>query len=487
MNKYKTIKSKWAIAFQICFASILVQSLASCNDKDLDLSDDISGSLNSVSTQWNATQDEISDHMRGFTLQYSDNNTLIYANPQNDQHISYRFTNGTLSASSIVFPSMEDFDIKSILKGTYEFIGDVNNATIYANTQDNILASIWPKPDNYSDFSAIGFSPIKSEAYNHVEGYSVKTLDNIEILPYKAHVSGNLSGVKTTCEAGMIYSMNPDFPTDETQTKTVKVSSGKFDITLTGLIGEQTYYYRAYAIIDKVKYYGELKSLKAAPMTYSFGDKTFKMVKVEGGPYGDFFIMESEFLPFEKISFGDTQIPYTMDDGDKTDGRITRYEFKKIVREIMRITGLPFRLPTTEEWQYVYSGGAKSKGYRYSGSDDINDVAWYSGNSGGKLHEFDLKNPNELGVYNMSGNYAELTCDAGIEDIKAHMYLNGPIYDTSGDAYGGSYKQDADDCQKTSRIINPFANSVLVSGNYVSFRFIVDCHPKAFVPVDAIK
>ena len=85
-----------------------------------------------------------------------------------------------------------------------------------------------------------------------------------------------------------------------------------------------------------------------------------------------------------------------------------------------------YRLPTESEWEYAARGGVKSKGYTYSGSDNINDVAWYVSNSGaftnidgyydynpngGTTHEIRQKRPNELGLYDMTGNVSEWVWD----------------------------------------------------------------------------
>ena len=74
--------------------------------------------------------------------------------------------------------------------------------------------------------------------------------------------------------------------------------------------------------------------------------------------------------------------------------------------------GYVFRLPTEAEWEYAARGGNKSKGYEYSGGSNINDVAWYADNSGHIMHEAGTKLPNELGIYDMSGNQWELCLDS---------------------------------------------------------------------------
>lgn len=70
-----------------------------------------------------------------------------------------------------------------------------------------------------------------------------------------------------------------------------------------------------------------------------------------------------------------------------------------------------YRLPTEAEWEYAARGGNKSKGHKYSGSDNVDDVAWYYSNSGNKTQEVGKKAPNELGIYDMSGNVYEWCSD----------------------------------------------------------------------------
>ena len=108
---------------------------------------------------------------------------------------------------------------------------------------------------------------------------------------------------------------------------------------------------------------------------------------------------------------------------------------QKFISKLNKLTGKSFRLPTEAEWEFAARGGNKSRGYLYSGSNAIGDVAWYEGNSSFMTHAVGTKQPNELGIYDMTGNVWEWCQDW------YDSYSSSPQTNPTG-AVSGSYRVD---------------------------------------------
>ncbi len=128
-----------------------------------------------------------------------------------------------------------------------------------------------------------------------------------------------------------------------------------------------------------------------------------------------------------------------------------------------------YRLPTEAEWEYAARGGNKSKGYKYAGSDNVSDVAWYSSNSGSKTQEVGKKAPNELGIYDMSGNVWEWCSDWYDSGYYAKSPTTNPYNSTAGSSRvvrGGSWGNSA----AYVRVANRLHYSPTVTFHSLGFR-----------------
>ena len=122
------------------------------------------------------------------------------------------------------------------------------------------------------------------------------------------------------------------------------------------------------------------------------------------------------------------------------------------ITKLNALTGVTFRLPTEAEWEFAAKGGNKSQGYTYAGSNTLGDVAWYSGNSSTKTHEVKGKAPNELGLYDMSGNVWEWCQDwYGTYSSSAQTDPTGAASGSYRLLRGGSWIYDATYCRVAIR------------------------------------
>lgn len=188
----------------------------------------------------------------------------------------------------------------------------------------------------------------------------------------------------------------------------------------------------------------------------NIGKQAIKVIKINNGeeylhhvPINSYYIGETEVtqalwkkvmkknpsylkgdtLPVEQISWRDCQL---------------------FLKELRKITHIPFRLPTEMEWEFAACGGNKSMDYEYSGSNKLDDVAWYNGNSSDCTHPVCLKNANELDIYDMSGNVWEWCEDWYDKDNNGRSDDVNP--DVKGKVIrGGSWYSGASSCRVISR------------------------------------
>ena len=179
------------------------------------------------------------------------------------------------------------------------------------------------------------------------------------------------------------------------------------------------------------------KAVRPVIETITVKGVSFNMIRVEGGTFMMGATSEQQNPESDELStyyIGETEVtqelweavmgkkPSTLKGKKLPVGMVFWKDCQKFISKLNKLTGKQFRLPTEAEWEYAARGGNMSRGYQYSGSDSVNDISWNLDNSEGKAHEVKLKQPNELGIYDMSGNvwewcqdwYSNYTSDAQI-------------------------------------------------------------------------
>ena len=136
-------------------------------------------------------------------------------------------------------------------------------------------------------------------------------------------------------------------------------------------------------------------------------------------------------LPVEQVSWNDCQ---------------------KFIERLNDLIGSDFRLPTEAEWEYAARGGNKRHGYKFAGSNNIDDVAWFVDNSEDKTHPIKLKDSNELGIYDMCGNVSEW-CNDWYGNYSSGIRIDpqGPTSGTNRVCRGGRWNSYAVGCRITAR------------------------------------
>ena len=235
-------------------------------------------------------------------------------------------------------------------------------------------------------------------------------------------------------------------------------------------------------------YRGTVDCSDGIPETFTVGDVSFKMVKVQGGsftmgfnnsdsPYLRFTVPDNEVnahpVTLDDFEIGETEVtvglwysvmgsvPYLNDKNDpaKPVGNVSWYDCQVFLRKLNKLTGRTFRLPTEAEWEFAARGGKFSRHYGFSGSNDMKAAMWFLDNADSKPQNVKTKKPNELGIYDMSGNVWEWCYDRA-EEYTREAQVN-PIGAESGGTRilrGGSCASRWDACRISNRSYMPGKN-----------------------------
>ena len=271
--------------------------------------------------------------------------------------------------------------------------------------------------------------------------------------------------------------------------------AGSFTSNITGLTENTKYYVRAYAISSAGTAYGETKTFETFKtiLSLTVNGVSFEMVYVEGGTFDMGATSEQgsdaydDEYPVHSVTLSDYYIgrcEVTQElweavmgsnlswfKGAQNPVESVRGAFcQGFINKLNSLTGRTFRLPTEAEWEYAARGGKKSSHYKYSGSGNIDDVAWYYYNSGSSTHAVGTRTANELGIYDMSGNVWEWCSDRyGGYSAGSQTNPQGPSSGMDLVLRGGSWDNDARVC----RVSNRGRYDPYISRRYDGFRLVL--------------
>lgn len=212
---------------------------------------------------------------------------------------------------------------------------------------------------------------------------------------------------------------------------------------------------------------------------FNINGAQFKMIAVEGGTFtmGD-PDSTSEYYTPHKVTLtgfciGETEVTNKLGGSNSSypNRPVDTTSPKSIISKCNNIENVYFDYPTEAQWEFAARGGVKSKGYKYSGSDNLDDVAWHSGNTS-SLKDVKLKMPNELGIYDMTGNIMERVKDTYAKYTSSSQ-IDPCITTGSGSIYrGGDFKYSYPETYCTNFYRNNISS--YYSDNYYGVRLALN-------------
>jgi len=217
------------------------------------------------------------------------------------------------------------------------------------------------------------------------------------------------------------------------------------------------------------------------PITFTVSGVSFQMMLVEGGTFtmggrdddprarpwefpahevtlSDYYIGVTEVTQeLYKAVMSSNPSWFTSTNGYSTNLKrpvenITFANAQSFITKLNQKTGKTFRLITEAEWEYAARGGRASQGYMFPGSDNVDEVAWHSGNTDDITSPVAQKLPNELGLYDMGGNVEEWCADwYGLYTDAAQTNPTGPTSGTTRVVRGASWDQAWYSCRPSAR------------------------------------
>ena len=225
--------------------------------------------------------------------------------------------------------------------------------------------------------------------------------------------------------------------------------------------------------------------------TFTVGGVSFTMVYVQGGTFtmgatreqgSDAFDVEkpSHSVTLSSYHIGETEVTQALwqavmgsnpskftGDSRRPVEHVSWEDCQRFISRLTSLTGQHFHLPTEAQWEYAARGGSKSRGYKYSGSNDVGSVAWYYDNSSRTTHPVKTKSPNELGLYDMSGNVWEWCQDwFGYYSSGSQTNPTGASSGADRVDRGGSWSCFARGC----RVSNRYCDTPSYRYNYLGLR-----------------